>query len=186
MISNDYASKILNTLLTITGTGVEQIAPPKAVYLGLCNAKPNDDGSLPSGSEPDGKMTSDNTKYYYKRKFVSGVINEGKENEEKVQLFSAAQGGIISNSSEIQMVTAREAYPATMNYWFLSTSSTIGEKAFLWGEIYTKDPDTGDYIVDLEGNKVVGITIDKNTVPTFYEGELQASIDVNLGTTTEA
>ena len=59
------------------------------------------------------------------------------------------------------MKTARESL-GKQYYWFLSESAA--GPAIIWGKI------NGD----------AGVTINAETVPVFYEGELKASIDVAL------
>ncbi len=139
----------VNSFLNLEAGLSDSPSLPTYVYLGL------------SSSEPDhatGKVEGEPTAESYERKIVGG------SSASTLQSFSAASGGIITNSKEIQMKTAREAW-GTMKYWFLAKSA--GGNATIWG-----------LIKDTDGNE--GITIDANTVPTFYEGQLQASIDVPL------
>lgn len=180
MISKTYSNKILNTLL---GTTTTQLTAPDYVYLGLCANEPNHEdgavkasGTYTGANEPDGKIEDDDKHVYYARKLVGGRAATTSQyfsvaGTSKMAGQTEAIKGVIFNTEEIQMPTARAAYPEKMNYWFLSTSSTIGEAAFLWGKIK-----------DADGNE--GITIGAATVPTFYEEQLQASIDVELESTT--
>ena len=156
MISKSYASKILNTLFGTTSTSSYILSSHTDVYLGLCASEPERaTGALTSAGEPS-------TIASYERKKIGGTKTE-------YPYFGISSNtGVIENSTEIQMKTARENYPAKMNYWFLTTSQTKGNgNAFLWGEIKDSDGNTG-------------ITVTTATVPTFYEGELKASIDVAL------
>lgn len=105
-----------------------------------------------------GAVTGEPTAESYERKVVGGKNAPAK-------CFGSATGGIIANNQEIQMATARESW-GTMNYWFVSPS-TVGN-AILWGVL--KDAEEGTQ----------GITIGEKTVPVFYEGDLKASIDVEL------
>lgn len=112
-------------------------------------------------NEPDastGAVTGEPTAESYQREIVGGANAD-------TQSFSTASGGVITNGAEIRMHSAREAWStaeAPMNYWFLSTSTT--GNAFLWGELTTP------------------MVIAANTAPTFYEGDLKASVDVPLTT----
>lgn len=158
MISKAYASKILNTMFgTAASNSGNVITPNTTVYLGLCASEPDRvTGALTSAGEPSSIAS-------YERKKVGGTQTS------ELQYFGLSSStGVIQNNMEIQMKTAREAYPAKINYWFLTTSSSKGSgSAMVWGEVK-----------DSEGNQ--GITVDKATVPTFYEGELKVSIDVEL------
>ena len=105
-----------------------------------------------------GAVTGEPTAESYQREIVGGSSAD-------TQSFANATGGVITNNTEIRMHSAREAWStasAPMNYWFLSTSPTGA--AFLWGELTTP------------------MVIAANTAPTFYEGDLQASVDVPLTT----
>lgn len=105
-----------------------------------------------------GAITGEPTAESYQREIVGGSSAD-------TQSFSTASGGVITNNAEIRMHSAREAWStaeAPMNYWFLSTSTT--GNAFLWGSLTTP------------------MVIAANTAPTFYEGDLQASVDVPLTT----
>lgn len=75
-----------------------------------------------------------------------------------------AAGGVVKNSREIRMPVAREDY-GTHYYWFLADSKT--GPCFLYGDLYNK-------------NGTKGQAIGLETVPVFYENQLQASIDVPL------
>ena len=112
-----------------------------------------------SSSEPDpstGEVTGEPTAASYARVAVGGLNKNSK--------FGSASYGKITNKEEIQFRTAREAW-GQMNYFFLSSGATPGiNNAFLWG--YIKDG--------------AGINIPFETVPTFYEGDLQISLDVPL------
>lgn len=173
MISKAYANKILNYICGVKqNTG--SLSIPNEVYLGFCVNEPNAiNGSLSGKGEPT--VTS------YARKRVSGSnINP--------VLFGAAEGGIIKNTEEIQFKAIRQKI-GQVNYFFLSpyesaskvplTGTDANLDAFLWGELINKD-DNGNIIKDGDGNPVIGVFIDKETVPVFYVGELQASIDVPL------
>lgn len=105
-----------------------------------------------------GAITGEPTAASYEREIVGGLTAD-------TQSFGSASGGVITNNAEIRMHSAREAWStaeAPMNYWFLSTSTSGA--AFLWGELTTP------------------MVIGANTAPTFYEGELKASVDVPLTT----
>lgn len=148
MISNSYANKILDAIVG----KADAISRPAYVYLGLCKTEPNASTGALGGSEP--------TAPSYARKIVGGSSSDTQ--------FGTASGGIISNSSEIQMKTAREAWSTSddkLYYWFLSDSAT--GNAIIWGKLF-----------DVDGNE--GIVVGVATVPTFYERQLQASIDVPL------
>lgn len=146
MISNSFA----NDLLGLATGRITEWQFPDYVYLGICANEPSHSTGAVSG-EPTGKKK-------YARKKVGGAAADAE------WFFGSASGGIISNSKEIQMPTAREAW-GMMNYWFLSNTSS--GNAILWGEIYDKN-----------GN--IGLQIDAETVPVFYEYELRASIGVEL------
>lgn len=75
--------------------------------------------------------------------------------------FGSADFGKITNNKEIQFKTARQDW-GTMKYFFLSESATGA--AFCWGDINNGD----------------GVFVGELTVPTFYEGDLQISLDVPL------
>lgn len=110
--------------------------------------------------EPDyttGAVSGEPTAASYGRKLVSG-------SNMKPALFGEATGGVITNEEEIQFRAVREQL-GTMNYFFLSESAT--GNAFLWGELKNED-----------GTR--GVTINAETVPVFYAGDLKASIDVDL------
>lgn len=141
MVSQTHANKLLNVTC-----GVSDITLPSTVYLGLCANEP---------AATNGAVTGEPTVDSYERKLVGGSTAH-------TRLFSAGAGGVITNGAEIQMKTAREAYGATMHYFFLSESAS--GNAILWGKI------NGD----------TGLTVGAESVPTFYEGQLKASIDVAL------
>lgn len=176
MISQNFANTILNSLFNVYGKDKNGstmpdghfFKKPNQVFLGLCANEPiASDGSLTQAGEPNGK---DKQYPYYERKEISGKItSEGSGSSttwsQAIQHFGQADGGIIMNSAEIQFITARHAIEDKMNYWFLSDSKT--GNAFLWGEI-----------TNVDGTQ--GIQITENTVPTFYPGELKASLDVAL------
>lgn len=150
MISNAYANKILNML-----TGVkDEIVMPQYVYLGLSETEP---------SKSTGTVTGEPTVNSYERKIVGGSSGTKHFIDDN---NNCASGGIITNKKEIQLKTAREAYGKKMNYWFLSDSKTGA--ANIWGTINEVD------------GVINGIEVGANTVPTFYEYELKASIDVEL------
>jgi hypothetical protein len=249
MISKTYASKILNMLTGASSTNI--LEDPSVVHLGLCANEPDaTNGSLANAAEPTSVAS-------YERKIVGG------SDQTVTRLFgSSANSGVVKNSKEIQMKTAREAYPNKMNYWFLSAGPTgnayiwgrikhiLGEKTTVEGFTLNSDnttysasitfedifelQDSVAYIVSFDdkeyetiaythessialGNHLeagdddkkppftivynnetgeatiqtlkedashvvaiygIGIDIKKSTVPTFYENELQASIDV--------
>lgn len=139
-----------NKILNVI-TGVSgSISQANYVYLGLCVSEPN-----PS----TGAVNSEPTAPSYKRRLVGGALSY------QDKAFGSADDGIITNDKEIQFNTARESWgegSSKLMYWFLS--ETTSGVATMWGEIN-------------DGN---GIEIAANTVPTFYEGELKASIDVAL------
>ena len=131
----------------------DSISRPQYVYLGLCKNEPN---------ASSGVVTGEPTAASYERKKVGGSSNS--------EQFGTASGGKISNSGEIQMKVARTSWGEgddKMMWWFLSDSGVKGSAAIIWGELY-----------DIEGNH--GVDIGMNTVPTFYENQLRASIDVEL------
>lgn len=180
MISQKFATKILNSLFNVFGDdqtseympGGHFFKKPDQVFLGLCAREPSrSDGSLAQAGEPDGKPNgNDKIHPYYERKEISGKItSEGSGSNttwsQSIKHFGKAVNGVIENNAEIQFITARHAIEETMNYWFLS--ETKDGDAFLWGEI-------------TNASNGKGIQIAENTVPTFYPGELQASLDVAL------
>ena len=130
MIAKTYASNILNTLLGASGS---TLSAPSKVYIGLCAHEPDNDknpGSLADAGEPASVKS-------YSRVEVSGT-NASKK------FFSGASKGVIVNSDDIQFKSARQNYPETMHYWFLSTGDlsrtedgnvTNQPNAFLWGKI---------------------------------------------------
>lgn len=134
-------------------TGVSDSLPrANYVYIGLSTTEPNAATGLVSG-EPSAAS--------YSRKIVGG-----KEHSETY--FGSNTGGVITNLQEIQFKTARQAWTdgtTKLKYWFLSESAT--GVATIWG-----------VIKDVDGTE--GIFVEENTVPTFYENELKASIDVPL------
>lgn len=135
----------------------DSLALPDYVYLGFSSTEPKADGS--GITEPSAES--------YKRVLVSG--NKTSATEKK---FTTATDGVIKNTSEIICSTARESW-GVLPYWFLSTSSTTGI--------------TGSNII-LTGNltgKIATEGVAAETVPVFYEGELQASIDVDLSAAAE-
>lgn len=140
MISNAYANKILQHICGVSAIGTL----PSSLYLGLCKTAPN---------AATGAVTSEPTAASYERVVVGGSSTSGDKK------FGSATGGIITNTTEIQFKTARQAW-GDLAYFFLSESST--GNAIVWGEI------TG------------GVTVGAETVPTFYENELKISLDVAL------
>lgn len=119
MISLSKVKTILNALAGVSSTNLSSLCP-SVVYLGLCSNKPSDEGEITG--EP---FATDNG---YERKKISGT---GAEKLEKY--FSETSTCKISNNKEIQFKTARKDFPAKINYWFLSTSST--GTAYAWGLI---------------------------------------------------
>lgn len=182
MISNVKANSILNAL-----TRQSTLVNPTNLYLGLCFTKPkaydgeiNDEVAAYLDTNPDEKTGYERVHVYeYNAKAAAAVkqyfCEAGtitKEDGNKVH-------GVIQNNEEIQFKTAKHAWSTSDNkimYWFLSDSKA--GNAFIWGEITDASDETG---------ATKGIVVGANTVPTFYEGQLQASIDVALPvTTTEA
>ena len=150
MISQDKAAQILSAL-----TGRSTMERLTNVYLGLSATEPK-----ASDGEVTGEPTAEAAASYARR--LVGGTNSGNDNA----FANAPAGGIIKNSKEIQMAAARQEW-GKMNYWFLSSSQGRGTNAFLWGDLYNTD-----------GTK--GVQINAETVPVFYENQLQASIDVSL------
>lgn len=124
----------------------------------------SDTVSLPSAiyiglctNEPNastGAVSGEPTATGYARKAVGG--------SSKTKLFGSADGGKIANNAEVQFSTVRAA-AGVMNYFFLSES--VDGVAFAWGTLSGEITTTG---------------IGENTVPTFFAGELEFSIDVAL------
>lgn len=150
MISQTKATQLLNAL-----TGRAQVDRMATVYLGLSATEP-----VHATGEVNGEPTAEVAPSYARR--MVGGTNAGNDNA----FASAPSGGIIKNSKEIQMAAARQEW-GKMNYWFLSSSQGRGTEAFLWGKLYNTD-----------GTE--GVQINAETVPVFYENQLQASIDVAL------
>ena len=160
MISNTYANQLLNLMFGVSA----KIEGAEQVYMGLCENEPN---KLTGAVDSEPSATS------YKRKLIGGTKETtkyfGKIADNGV-ITNAAYGGVITNHSEIQFVTARQDWTEgdkKIYYWFLSNSDVKGAPAIIWGLI--KDIDEQD-----------GIEVPHDTVPTFYEGQLKASIDVQL------
>ena len=130
----------------------KSIEAPTETYLGICSSEPN---------ASTGAVTGEPSAPSYARTVVSEILEGGGEIKSK---FGKATGGIITNKEEIQMKIARTAW-GTMNYFFISESAT--GPAIIWGKLLNK-----------EG--VQGVTIGEETVPVFYDGDLKASIDVEL------
>lgn len=151
MISNTYANNILDVMVGKN----QSLTAPASLYLGLCKTQPD---------AATGAVADEPSAASYARKSVGGYSSSGSV----TNFFGKASGGIITNNAEIQMKTARESWGEgedKLNYWFLSNGAT--GNAIIWGELY-----------DEEGTH--GIEVAMNTVPTFYEGTLKASIDVEL------
>lgn len=162
MISNNYANKILNTIVGYS----DSISMPSVVYLGLCTTEPNRETGAVSDEPPTQIVEDDKTVTTgYQRKKVGGSTLSSDSK------FGVATNGKIINQNEIQMKTARRPW-GKLNYWFLSESAS-GGVANIWGEVKGVDENG-------EPNEDVGIEVGINTVPTFYEGNLKASIDVSL------
>lgn len=118
MISKTYANKILNTLMGVS----KDLEVSSYVYLGLCANEPEAaTGALTNAGEPTSVAS-------YKREKVGGSATDA------VKFFGSASNGVIKNNQEIQIKTAREDYPAKINYWFLTTSAS-GGNAYIWGRI---------------------------------------------------
>lgn len=118
MISKTKSSLILNALMGVNNS----FTAPSNVYLGLCAREPDaTTGALTDAGEPTSVAS-------YSRKQVGGTSTSA------VKFFGASSNsGIIKNSMEVQLKTAREDYPEKIGYWFLSESSTGA--AYLWGRI---------------------------------------------------
>ena len=154
MISNSKVNEILNSL-----TGRSSLSAPSAIYLGLSATEPDANGG--SLSEPS--VAS------YARKLVGGTSNTAN------QMFGTASGGVVKNNVEIQMQTARQDYGEKMLYWFLSTSSTKGQSAFIWGRI--KD-------VMREKAEVAGFVAHSSIEGMYwYTEELSELMDLTVGET---
>lgn len=143
MVSQAKANTHLSALC-----GKAAITQASSVYLGFCASEPG---------ATNGAITDEPTAASYSRKLVGG-------SSAPTQYFGVPSGGVVTNSSEIQMATAREDM-GMQYYWFLSES--ISGNAYLWGKLYASD-----------GTE--GIEVKAETVPVFYEGQLKASIDVAL------
>lgn len=170
MISNSCASNILNFICGVK----DNMTIPEKVYLGLCSEMPSSAGAITGEPYTNPNVIDENGQAKtttYARVLVSGTEMQPKR-------FGLASNGKISNSEEIQFKACRKVPFGKMNYFFLSTSQA-GGSAFLWGELIKKDED-GKIITDEKGNPVIGVDVEAETVPVFYEGELQASIDVPL------
>lgn len=162
MISTTQANAVLNCIMNKA-----ELNRPADIYLGLCSTEPSADGTI----------TDEPTAASYERKLIGSVTiksttdGNGSSSSSATYTsdFGTAEGGIISNVNEIQMRAAREAW-GDMKYFFLSKTKT--GVAYLWGKIYATD-----------GTE--GITVEAETVPVFYEGQLRASIDVALPPITE-
>lgn len=126
MISKSYSSNILNAMM-----GKTELTVPANIYLGLCASEPDlTTGSLANAGEP----TSVDS---YERKLVGGIgtkNTQGAYVNVPTQYFAtSSSSGVIKNSLEIQLKTAREDYPEKIHYWFLST--TNNGVAYAWGKI---------------------------------------------------
>lgn len=146
-----------NYILNVLFGISDSLNVPSYVYLGFSSTEPQADGT--GITEPSAES--------YARVLISG-----KETSATERKFTTATGGIISNSKEILFTAARESW-GVLPYWFLSTSNatgTTGATVILSGELTGKIATTG---------------VDAETVPVFYEGELQASIDVDLSAAAE-
>lgn len=147
MIPQSTANEILSGF-----AGGSGFSAPSEVFFGYCSAKPSDANGTVSG-EPA-------TDTGYARLSIKNSYET---------FFGSASGGIIVNSKEIRMPTAK-ADQGTHYYWFLSKYKT--GSCYIYGELKHKDKTSGEY--------VAGLTIGEETVPVFYVGKLRASLDVAL------
>ena len=147
MIPQSTANSIFSAF-----AGKTSYPAPSEVFLGYCSSQPDPVSGAVSG-EPA-------TSTGYERLSIKNSYET---------FFSSASGGIITNSKEIRMPTAK-ADQGTHYYWFLSASKT--GNCYLYGDLKHKDKTSGEY--------VAGLTIGEETVPVFYVGKLRASLDVAL------
>jgi hypothetical protein len=98
------------------------------------------------------------------------VLVSGSETSDTERKFNATLSGTIKNAKEIICATARESW-GKLPYWFLATSS---------------DKSSGSSAIILSGDLTGTIAttgVAAETVPVFYESDLQLSIDVDLNAT---
>lgn len=118
MISNTYATKILNVICGVK----DELNLPSKLYLGLSSSEPSATGTV--SGEPSAPS--------YGRTIVGGTTEDS--------MFGNAYNGVISNNKEIHFMTARTSW-GTMKYFFLSDSLTGA--AILWGDLMNKDGTNG-------------------------------------------
>lgn len=150
MICTNTANQILQALFGVSSS----YSASSNLYLGLSSAQPKADGT--GFVEP--------TAPSYARKQIASTKSSGTSTT-KESMFGNADGGVITNKTEILMNTARESW-GVLKYWFITSSSSKGDgTAILWGDLTGEIAETG---------------VAAETVPVFYENELKASIDVSL------
>lgn len=163
MISHAYANKILKALFTTDSTN-NNLKVNSTIYLGLCKDEPDSvTGSVKGKGEP--------TIQSYDRKLVSSMF--GNYTDSDGNEVTNPSDGIIKNSADIQMSTAKEDYGDVMEYWFLSaskdkaTAETDGGVAYIWGkikDIIFSTQNINGFTVDSSFN-ITGKTVLKQTYP---------------------
>ena len=176
MISKTLANNILDILV---GNSYK-LSGYSAVYLGLSSTDPEEGLTEPAEEE-------------YKRIQVGATdqgtsatnTTNGKEEFSKFRRFAAATGGVVSNKDEINFPTAKQGYKDKITHWFLSSSSSKGSSAFLWGEVKDVLIEPADWTEFTQKTRTIYADTENEEVVQYLEKEIELEDLITITTDEE-